>query len=74
MADKNIHRIFCGGNHTWLLVDEFLPSRTKARAPSPLYEPPEKLVKEPRKKEAEKENQHSQADKARKQKALFRTQ
>jgi len=38
LADKNVHRIFCGGNHTWVLLDEFLPIRNNARAPSPLRE------------------------------------
>ena len=41
LADKNVHRVFAGGNHSWVLIDEFMPIRLKVRAPSPLYEPPQ---------------------------------
>lgn len=36
MADKNAYRIFAGGNHTWILLDEFIPMRRNFRPPSPL--------------------------------------
>ena len=36
LADKNVYRIFAGGNHTWVLLDEFIPMRKNMRAPSPL--------------------------------------
>jgi len=42
LADKNVYRIFCGGNHTWVVIDEFLPIRNRVRAPSPLFEAEEK--------------------------------
>jgi alpha-tubulin suppressor-like RCC1 family protein len=36
LSDKNVYRIFCGGNHTWVLLDEFIPTRKNYRPPSPL--------------------------------------
>ena len=36
LADKNVYRIFTGGNHTWVLLDEFIPIRKNFRPPSPL--------------------------------------
>jgi len=36
LADKNAYRIFAGGNHSWVLLDEFVPMRKAYRAPSPL--------------------------------------
>ena len=36
VSDKNAYRIFTGGNHTWILLDEFIPQRKNARLPSPL--------------------------------------
>jgi hypothetical protein len=69
VADKNVHRIFCGGNHTWMVLDEFLPIRIKARPPSPLFEPPVK-EKPIVKKFDDKENQHQKKPKGIKQKQL----
>lgn len=37
LADKNIYRIFAGGNHSWVLLDEIIPMRNVCRPPSPLY-------------------------------------
>jgi len=31
LDDKNIYRIFAGGNHTWILLDEFIPTRKPHR-------------------------------------------
>lgn len=36
LTDKNIYRIFAGGNHSWVLLDEIIPMRRYPRAPSPL--------------------------------------
>ena len=36
LSDKNIYRIFAGGNHSWVLLDEIIPMRRNARPPSPL--------------------------------------
>lgn len=44
LADKNVYRIFCGGNHTWVLIDEFIPIRNRIRAPSPLLDMEEKPI------------------------------
>ena len=37
LADKNVYRIFAGGNHSWVLLDEIIPMRTNTRPPSPLF-------------------------------------
>ena len=36
LADKNVYRIFAGGNHSWVLLDEIVPMRKNPRPPSPL--------------------------------------
>ena len=36
LSDKNVYRIFAGGNHSWVLLDEIVPMRRTARPPSPL--------------------------------------
>jgi hypothetical protein len=36
VQEKNVYRIFTGGNHTWILLDEFIPQRKNVRLPSPL--------------------------------------
>ena len=36
LADKNIYRLFAGGNHSWVLLDEIIPMRPSVRPPSPL--------------------------------------
>ena len=36
LADKNVYRIFAGGNHSWVLLDEIVPMRKNVRPPSPL--------------------------------------
>lgn len=45
LADKNVYRLFCGGNHTWALIDEFMPMRVRPRVPSPLYQEIEEIKK-----------------------------
>ena len=37
LADKNIYRLFAGGNHSWVLLDEIIPMRASVRSPSPLH-------------------------------------
>ena len=46
LADKNVYRLFCGGNHTWALIDEFMPMRMLPRAPSPLAGDKEEVRKQ----------------------------
>lgn len=36
MQEKNVYRLFAGGNHSWVLLDEFVPLRKGYRPPSPL--------------------------------------
>lgn len=36
LSDKNVYRVFAGGNHSWVLLDEIVPMRKNARPPSPL--------------------------------------
>jgi len=45
LADKNVYRLFCGGNHTWALIDEFMPMRVRPRVPSPLLGDIEEIKK-----------------------------
>ena len=33
---KNVYRIFAGGNHSWVVIDDIIPIRRKFRAPSPV--------------------------------------
>ncbi len=37
LSDKNIYRVFAGGNHSWVLLDEIIPMRNNVRPPSPLH-------------------------------------
>lgn len=37
LIDKNIYRVFAGGNHSWVLLDEIIPMRNNVRQPSPLH-------------------------------------
>jgi hypothetical protein len=76
LADKNVYRVFSGGNHTWVLIDEFLPIRNRVRAPSPLFELEERLS--PKAKpflknslKADKENIHQANEKELKKKVLL---
>jgi hypothetical protein len=47
LDDKNVYRVFAGGNHTWILLDEFIPIRKPHRAPSPLEGDKFKLIEKP---------------------------
>jgi len=41
MADlgpRKIYKIFAGGNHSWVLLDDIIPVREKYRPPSPIKE------------------------------------
>jgi len=33
---KNVYRIFAGGNHSWVVIDDIMPVRQRHRAPSPV--------------------------------------
>lgn len=33
---KNVYRIFAGGNHSWVVIDDIIPIRKRYRAPSPV--------------------------------------
>lgn len=33
---KNVYRIFAGGNHSWVVIDDIIPIRRKYRPPSPV--------------------------------------
>lgn len=33
---KNVYRIFAGGNHSWVVIDDIIPIRKKYRPPSPV--------------------------------------
>ncbi len=36
IGDKNVYRIFAGGNHSWVVIDDVIPRRTHFRTPSPV--------------------------------------
>ena len=55
LGDKNVYRLFTGGNHTWILLDEFIPFRKNARLPSPLEGERCKLLNQPRKRKVSTE-------------------
>ena len=38
LGPRNIYKIFAGGNHSWVVLDDIIPVREKYRAPSPLPE------------------------------------
>jgi hypothetical protein len=40
LGPKNITKIFAGGNHSWVVLDENIPVRDHYRPPSPLYQVP----------------------------------
>jgi len=33
---KNVYKIFAGGNHSWVVIDEVIPIKDKYRPPSPV--------------------------------------
>jgi S-formylglutathione hydrolase FrmB len=33
---KNVYRIFAGGNHSWVVIDDIVPMKRKYRPPSPV--------------------------------------
>lgn len=40
LGPRKIYRIFAGGNHSWVVLDDIIPVREKYRAPSPLPDRP----------------------------------
>ena len=38
MGNKNVSKIFAGGNHSWVVIDDIVPLRENYRAPSPILE------------------------------------
>ena len=36
IGDKNVYRIFAGGNHSWIVIDDIIPQRNMYRPPSPV--------------------------------------
>ena len=38
LGPRNIYKIFAGGNHSWVVLDDIIPVRMKYRAPSPIPE------------------------------------
>lgn len=38
LGPKNVYKIFAGGNHSWVVIDEFIPVREDYRPPSPVGE------------------------------------
>lgn len=38
LGPRNIYKVFAGGNHSWVVLDDIIPVREKYRAPSPIPE------------------------------------
>jgi len=38
LGPRNIYKVFAGGNHSWVVLDDIIPVREKYRPPSPLPE------------------------------------
>jgi hypothetical protein len=36
LGPKNIYKIFAGGNHSWVVIDDIMPLRENYRPPSPV--------------------------------------
>lgn len=36
VGNKNVYRIFAGGNHSWVVIDDVIPTRKNYRTPSPV--------------------------------------
>ena len=36
VGSKNVYRIFAGGNHSWVVVDDVIPMRSNYKTPSPV--------------------------------------
>ena len=41
---KNVYRIFAGGNHSWVVIDDIIPVRRKYREPSPVPDNKQMIV------------------------------
>jgi hypothetical protein len=48
LGPRNIYKVFAGGNHSWVVLDDIIPVREKYRPPSPLPERPPSLSQSPR--------------------------
>jgi len=47
LGPRKIYKIFAGGNHSWVVLDDIIPVREKFRVPSPLPERPGSLSHSP---------------------------
>jgi alpha-tubulin suppressor-like RCC1 family protein len=36
LGNKNIYKMFAGGNHSWVVIDDIMPIRENYRPPSPV--------------------------------------
>lgn len=36
VGDKNVYRIFAGGDHSWVVIDDIIPRKANFRPPSPV--------------------------------------
>jgi hypothetical protein len=36
LGGKNVYRIFAGGNHSWVVIDDVIPVKDNYRPPSPV--------------------------------------
>jgi len=36
IGEKNVYRIFAGGDHSWVVIDDIIPIKSNYRVPSPV--------------------------------------
>ena len=53
LGPKNVQRIFAGGDHSWVILDQNYPEREDYAPPSPLHVPSNPLQKSPAKPTSE---------------------
>lgn len=54
LGPRKIYKIFAGGHHSWVVLDDIIPVREKYRLPSPLPERAPSMSNSPRSKSREK--------------------
>jgi hypothetical protein len=64
LGPRNIYKIFAGGNHSWVVLDDIIPVREKYRPPSPLPDRAPSLSNSPRSKTRDKSRNDSEHGRA----------
>jgi len=61
LGPRNIYKIFAGGNHSWVVLDDIIPVREKYRPPSPMADKEPSLSHSPSSKTKEKSRKVSES-------------